>query len=84
MFKDLIMSLSAVSGLKIYQLYSQIGYNSPSALQKVISGNDIRLTVLLNVCRVLGYTITIQNNKGFSLNLNEYYNQQQQTEETNK
>ena len=81
MFSNLIKLLCAGADTKPYVLGREMGYKTPSAFQKVTTGKDIRLTVLLAICSALGYTITISNWQGFSVNLNDYYNQQHQTEQ---
>lgn len=76
MFTNLIKLLCAGVSTKPYILAKDMGYKSPSAFQSITTGKDIRLTVLLSICNALGYTITISNGQGMSINLNDYYNQQ--------
>lgn len=64
------------AGVKMYALGNKLGYKTPSSFQTVTTGNDIRLSVLLTICNYLGYNIIITNNKGVSINVNDYYNEQ--------
>lgn len=77
MFTDLIKCLCNGAGVKIYAITNQLGYKTPSALQSVISKQDLRLSILIKLCILLGYTITITNNSGVSVNINDYYTQRQ-------
>ena len=76
MFIKLVKLLCAGKDTKTYILGREIGYKTPSSFQSVISKKDMRLGVLLSICNALGYTITISDGKGFSINLAEYCQQQ--------
>lgn len=77
MFINLIKTLCAVYGISKNGLGEKLGYKTPSAFQRVVSGNDIRLSVLLNICNLLGYNLIITNGAGVNIDVTQYYAQQQ-------
>lgn len=76
MFANLIKLLCGFKSVSLSQMGSALGYKTASAFQTVTTGKDLRLSVLLNICNELGYTVTISNGQGVNVNLTEYYAQQ--------
>lgn len=72
MFSNLIKLMCAYVNVKPYVLGREMGYKTPSAFQTVITGKDIRLSVLLAICNALHYQVIITDGKAFSINVNDY------------
>lgn len=77
MFINLVKMLCACIGVNVSSLGNELQYKTYPAFYKVISGKDIRLTVLLAICNACKCDIIITNHSTININVNEYYKQQQ-------
>ena len=80
MFVNLIKLLSASVGLNVSQLAKQLEYKRQSSFYTVISGDNIKSSVLLAICKACNCDIIITNHSTININLADYVAGQQQQE----
>ena len=76
MFLNLIKLLLTSINSNVSQAARDLGYKTQPSFYGVISGKDIKLTILLNICKLCNCDIIITNHQSININLAEYMQQQ--------
>lgn len=82
MFVNLVKLLAASIGVNVSQLARQLEYKKQSSFYTVISGETIKLSVLLAICKACNCDIIITNHSTININLAEYVAGQDQERKT--
>ncbi len=61
----------------VSQAARDLGYKTQPSFYGIINGKDIRLTVLLNICKLCNCHVIITNNSTINIDLADYMQQQQ-------
>ena len=80
MFKNLIKFLASSIGENMASLRQKLGYSANTSFYTVIGGKDIRLSVLLAVCKACNCDVIITNHSTININLADYVAEQSKTE----
>ena len=78
MYVNLVKLLAASIGVNVSQLSRLLQYKKQASFYTVISGDTIKLSVLLAICKACNCDIIITNHSTININLAEYTQQQQQ------